>query len=342
MRGGYLRPAGTCRVYESSVLGHRSVVLENRRLRVTVLVDRGAAVFELVWKPADLDLLWRWERGIRPPGYLPSVDLPLGNFQDHFFGGWDLMFPTVDRFQPAAPLPSGYHGEVAVLPWQWRIVADRTDHVALEASVRCVRSPFVIRRVFGGRGDRPELEVDTRFENVGTVPARYAVGEHIALSIEHLLEGASLELDAATSCTMPESCAPDARLGPGERMPWPRAAGREGSSVDISRIEQGLLGSSDVVGLVDLARGTLAVVPDDPRQPSLTLAWSNQVTPCAVLWLAFGGDRQPPWFGTARLLAVEPMSLLPWDDPQSLPIAQPGEAIEYSIRVALEDRRACG
>ena len=64
--------------------------------------------------------------------------------------------------------------------------------------------------------------------------------------------------------------------------------------------------------------------------------------PCAVLWFGFGGDRQPPWYGTARLLAVEPMSLLPWDDPQQLPIAEPGEATEYSIRVTLEDRRGCG
>ena len=48
-QGGYLRPSGTCRAYESSVLGHRSVVLENRFLRATVLVERGAALFELVW-----------------------------------------------------------------------------------------------------------------------------------------------------------------------------------------------------------------------------------------------------------------------------------------------------
>ena len=220
---GYLRPAGTCRAYESSVLGHRSVVLENRLLRATVLVDRGAALFELVWKPGDLDVLWRWERGIRPPGYQPSVDLPQGNFQDHFFGGWDLMFPTVDRFQPAAPLPHGYHGEVATLPWQWRLVADCADRVALEASVRCVRSPFVIRRVFCLHEDRPELVVDTRFENVSTVAARYAVGEHIAFSIEHLLDGASLEVDRATLCTMPGPCAPESRLGPGQ--PVPLAAG---------------------------------------------------------------------------------------------------------------------
>ena len=339
---GYLRPAGTCRAYESLVLGHRSVVLENRLLRATVLVDRGAALFELVWKPGDLDVLWRWERGIRPPGYQLSVDLPQGNFQDHFFGGWDLMFPTVDRFQPAAPLPSGYHGEVATLPWQWRLVADCADRVALEASVRCVRSPFVIRRVFCLREDRSELVVDTRFENVGTVAARYAVGEHIAFSIEHLLDGASLEVDRATSRTMPGPCAPESRLGPGQPVPWPRAAGRDGSPVEISRIEPGVLGSSDVAGLTDLARGALAVVPDDPERPALTLTWSNEVMRCAVLWFGFGGDRQPPWYGTARLLAVEPMSLLPWDDPERLPVAKPGEAIEYSIRVTLEDRRGCG
>ena len=106
--------------------------------------------------------------------------------------------------------------------------------------------------------------------------------------------------------------------------------------VDISRIEPGSLDTSDVVGLVDLARAAIALVPDDPREPVLSLAWSGDVTPCALLWLGFGGDRQPPWYGTARLLAVEPMSLLPWDDPEKLPCMEPGEVAEYAIRVTLE------
>ena len=244
------------------------MVLENRLLRATVLVDRGAALFELVWKPGDLDVLWRWERGIRPPGYQPSVDLPQGNFQDHFFGGWDLMFPTVDRFQPAAAAERlSWGGRDLAVAVAARHRLRRSSRA--EALVRCVRSPFVIRRVFCLHEDRPELVVDTRFENVGTVAARYAVGEHIAFNIEHLLDGASLEVDRATSCTMPGPAPPSRGSAPAAG-PRPRAAGRDGSPVEISRIEPGVLGSSDVAGLPTSRGGRSRWSPDDPERPALS------------------------------------------------------------------------
>ena len=101
-----------------------------------------------------------------------------------------------------------------------------------------------------------------------------------------------------------------------------------------------LPGSSHVASFVDLARTAIAIVPDNAREPALRLAWSGDATPCALLWLGFGGDRQPPWYGTARLLAVEPMSLLPWDGPEKLPRMEPGEVAEYSLRVTLEAPRS--
>src|SRR5437870_9142855 len=86
--GGWLRYAGGCRCYATAILGHRALLLESPFLRAHILVDRGGAVFDLVDKRRDHDLLWRWKRGLRPVDYSPSVDLAHGNYQDHFFGGW--------------------------------------------------------------------------------------------------------------------------------------------------------------------------------------------------------------------------------------------------------------
>jgi hypothetical protein len=310
-------------------------VLENRHLRVTLLPERGGALFELLWKPGDVDLLWRWERGLRPVGYVPSLPLSQGNYQDHFFGGWDIMFPTVDRFQPVAPLPIGYHGEVACLPWRSRITADEPDEVAVELTVRCIRAPFLVTRILR-LTHLPELVIETTIENLAKRPVSYAVGEHIALNIDPLLPG-KLQLGGAVLTTADGEASPHARLAPGQRSEWPIALLSDGNQTDVSRIDADALGTSDVIGLVDLAEPTIRVVPTEGPLPPFSLTWDGELMPSLLLWLGLGGDLQAPWFGTATLLAVEPMSLLPWADPDQLPKADPREVIVSQLRVTVGD-----
>ena len=200
MTAGWLPYTGGCRAYPSEIVGHRCVVMESPHLRTHVLTDRGGALLDLVWKPGDIDILWRWERGVRPLHYTPSVDLPQGNYQDHFFGGWDFMFPAVDRAQPpAAPLPTGYHGETFLLPWDWRIETNTHDEVVLVLSTGCVRSPFLVERRFSLARDRSEIVVETRARNTGHTSAKLSLGEHITLKIDDYLAGATLEMDPATT-----------------------------------------------------------------------------------------------------------------------------------------------
>jgi galactose mutarotase-like enzyme len=334
--GGWLRYAGHCRCYETAVLGHRAVLLESPFLRTHVLVDRGGALFDLVDKGRDYELLWRWERGLRPVHYSPSVDLAQGNYQDHFFGGWDFMFPAVDRSQPAAPLPTGYHGETLLLPWQWSVEADEPDAVALSLSTRCVRSPFLVTRRFSLTGERAELVVETRARNVGLAPARLSCGEHIAFRVDdQLASGATLELDGSIGMeTMDEQASPSSRLATGARGDWPRFPSGDGSTLDLRRIDEGWEGCSDVLGVTWGKSAAVRLTPDTPRLPALTLAWESDRLPTSVLWLAFGGDRQAPWYGAARMLAIEPMSMLPWRE--EFHVLQPDEELSYSVRLAIE------
>jgi len=123
---GYFRNFG-CRLMPFELLGYRALALENELLRVVVLIDKGASIYELLHKPSDTDFLWRWERGLRPRGYVESIPHPRGSFQDHFAGGWDEMFPTFGPAVPVGGLPIGYHGEVAVVPWEYAISSHPMD-----------------------------------------------------------------------------------------------------------------------------------------------------------------------------------------------------------------------
>ena len=46
------------------VNGHRALYLENNALKITVLPDKGADVYELVHKPSGVDFLMKTPRGL--------------------------------------------------------------------------------------------------------------------------------------------------------------------------------------------------------------------------------------------------------------------------------------
>jgi len=57
-----------CRLREIVYRGHRCVTLENERLRLLVVADKGADLLERLYKPLDLELLWRSYHGLRRAG----------------------------------------------------------------------------------------------------------------------------------------------------------------------------------------------------------------------------------------------------------------------------------
>ena len=54
-----------CRISELVLEGHRCVALENEKLRVTIIADKGTDIYEFLYKPRDVDFMWRSWVGLR-------------------------------------------------------------------------------------------------------------------------------------------------------------------------------------------------------------------------------------------------------------------------------------
>src|SRR5438105_11544507 len=71
----------------------RAVRLENDWLSTTVLLDQGADIHSLVYKPNGVDVLWKPPRPPREPGVGPT---PAGDsfaiWSAHYRGGWQIIF----------------------------------------------------------------------------------------------------------------------------------------------------------------------------------------------------------------------------------------------------------
>src|SRR5438445_13612588 len=74
----------------ADVSGLRAVEMENDWLRLTVLPDVGAKIYDLVWKNTRRNFLWH------NPRILPQTYAIEANFDNYWCGGWDEGFPTCD------------------------------------------------------------------------------------------------------------------------------------------------------------------------------------------------------------------------------------------------------
>ena len=105
------------RVSEYRYKGMKTVILENEKLGVWVLADKGADAFEFNYKPRDMDFVWLSADGVRDPAsYLSTSPDPLATFMDYYPGGWQEVFPNGGAPSSYLGAQFGQHGEVSNLP----------------------------------------------------------------------------------------------------------------------------------------------------------------------------------------------------------------------------------
>jgi hypothetical protein len=135
------------RILEYRYKGLRAVFLENELLRVGIIADKGTDVFEFNYKPKDMDFVWLTAGGVRnPTSYLSTSSDPLATFMDYYPGGWQEIFPNGGAPSSYLGARFGQHWEVSNLPWDYEIVEDRQDAVAVRFSVRTQKTPFYLEK----------------------------------------------------------------------------------------------------------------------------------------------------------------------------------------------------
>ncbi len=284
----------------STVSGWRAITLDNERLRVTVLPEKGADVVELAHVPSGVDVLFKAPWGLRPPGAPPREEAEGLEFIGNYEGGWQELLPNANDACVYDGIELPFHGEVALLPWE----AEQVDAQTLRLSVRCQRLPLALDRVMRLAPGRAELTVEGTVTNVGEVRVPFVWGQHLVLGPPFLGPGCRLELPASTIVTAAEVWEQTARLDPGQESRWPHAQLRTGGTVDLREVPGPETGSHDDLFVGDFSGGW-ATVTNSRLGLTFRLRWDEKVFPWVVLWQPYGGAIDPSLAGSYAL-AIEP------------------------------------
>lgn len=300
-----------CRVgSEYAWRGLRLLLMENELVRVAVLLDKGADIVELRYKPRDVDFLWHSPTPV--VWGLPesqSVGLGEGPFADYYEGCWQEVLPNAGRWCDWRGAQFGLHGEVWALPWDCRILEDTPQAVEIELAVRCRRMPLRLVRRMRLESDKPVLCMDETVTNESPVEIAFMWGHHPSYG-EPFLSPACRIYAPSCQVLVDEGVGEQSRFAPGMCFSWPSGPARDGTVVDISRIAPREDHLDEMYYLFDLAEPWYAV-SNEELCLSLGLAWTGLAFRCLWYWACLGGGFGWPSWGRFYAVALEPMSSYP-------------------------------
>ena len=313
----FLKQDGCTITDEWTFKGMRVVWLENEILRIGILPDRGADIFEVKYKPKDLNVL------LNLPGRLRNLTTDFSQmrntqnqFEDNYYGGWQEILPNSPSFT-YRNASLGQHGEVSLIPWEYGIVNTSSEEVSVRLKGRPVRVPVSIEKTITLKQGLGNIEVTEKLVNESNTDLDLMWGHHIALGLPFV--GTELKVRTNAKHIISEPEMPDQRrFKHGLETEWPQAFSIDGIETDAS-----VFPSPDKGRFSELSyltgyegKGKYEVYNGD-MDLTFQVEWDPNVFSCLWMWQERNAIEDFPWWGNCYTLALEPWSSKWTSDPDA-------------------------
>lgn len=321
-----------------------AVRLESPHLAVTILLDQGADLFELIHKPSAIDVLWKVPYPVREPGVgPPPAGDSMAQWIAHYRGGWQTILPNFGKAVTYRGAELDFHGEAARRPWQLDEASAGAEDARVVVSTRLLSMPLAVRREVRLDEERPIVRVQERVTNLSETSCHCMWGQHPVFGAPLIAPETAIYTSARRVLTDDGFVSLGNDLPLGSTFEWPVGSTRSGAPVDLSRMPAPGSGTSRVLWLQDFREAWYAIV--NPGLPlGVGVRWNREVMPYACLWQEAGGGREFPFFGNAYALAIEPQTsyfghglLEAIEKTQTAVSLAPGESRTLTLTVVLVD-----
>lgn len=287
--------------------GIRAITMENENLFVSILPDKGADIYQFIYKPKEIDVLWKAPWGLKKPDRgIQTASNSQVAWMEHYAGGWQELFPNGGAACTYKGGELNFHGELSTLAWDYNVVCHTPDEVAVTLTTNTYRSPFRVERTMVLRSGQKHLEITERITNMAEEEMDYMWGHHPAFGAPFLDEGTLIHLPENSWIeAQVEETAP-ARMMPGARGKWPYLKGRK-ETLDLSVIPSKSERSSDLAFIGGFAEGWYGIT--NPRLGiGFGMVWPANIFPYMWFWQELRGSFGYPWYGANYVAAIEPFS----------------------------------
>ena len=303
----------------------QTVILENEYLKLTVLPEIGAKIYDIIYKPQQKNLLWHNPR-------ISPMKAPFGTaFDDVWSGGWDEIFPN--------DAPCNYDGErypdmgeVWSIPWNYSVsrTEERPQTVTLVNSVTSPITPCKLTRSLTLKEGEASIHLQYVLENLSHTSLKFLWKLHPALAIN---ETCSIEIPASRGIIDPRYRHLYSETS--TEYEWPNAIDGGEKRVNTSRIPPATEHSCSLHYVTDLQDGVVEF--RNPRDNfDATFKFPKEIFTSVWLFLAYGGYR------SIYTAVIEPSTSHPYDLAQAIKegnfsLIKPDSKLKCGIDVELHD-----
>lgn len=299
-----------CRFMEFIWNGYKSIFIENEIIRVEILVDKGTDIVEFLYKEKDIDFMWR-----SPIPFYPSSKLiqtapgKIGSFIDYYPGGWQEIFPNGGGICEYKGAILGLHGEVALLPWEYKVIEDSKDKVSIKFYVYTYRTPFYLEKTITIKSGSPYIEIDEEVFNLSGEEIDFMWGHHPAFGKPFLSEDCFINIKGGKVKVIPGDGKSLTNLKQQEGD-WPYVEGIDGKLIDISKVPAENDNVSDIIFISEIEEGYYEIL-NERLKTGFFMEFPKEVFKYIWFWRIAKGSYNYPWWGRNYNIALEPFSSLP-------------------------------
>lgn len=159
--------------------GFRALLIQNELLQIIVLVDKGSEIVQFLYKPLDVDFLWRGPNPLRhPASFVGAAGSQTTPFFDRWSGGWFEVVPNGGPACEVRGAPLGFFAETINVPWEYRILDDRPERVSVALWIQTYRTPFLLQKTLTLEQGKPALLIEEHLTNHGGESMQFMWGHH--------------------------------------------------------------------------------------------------------------------------------------------------------------------
>ncbi|MGL5256236.1 MAG: aldose 1-epimerase [Proteocatella sp.] len=300
-----------CRVTENIKLCNMdALVLENEKLRVTILLDKGSDIIELLYKPKDIDFMWCSPVELHDiSNHIVTTGSSLHNYLDNNFGGWQEIFPNGGPEDTYKGCLLGMHGEASIVPWKYDIIKNDINEIKIRLSVTLLRSPFKLEKYITLKQNESNIYFDEKLTNMAAEEMFLMWGHHPTLGLGFIDESCIIETSAKKIITDgPQKDFENQRLEASAEYSWPH---KFENGIELNKMPSIDEKVADLFYLKDFSGNAFYRIRNRNKKLSFELNWDSNVMPYAWVWLVAGGSFGYPWYGNTYSLAIEPWTSYP-------------------------------
>ncbi len=321
-----------------------AVKLENDKVAITILPDKGADIYQWIHKGTGVDVMWKSPWGLRKPGAgIPTSFDSSVTWIEWYPGGWQVLFPSGGGPCHYKGVELSFHGEASSMFWDVADLGSNEHEAWVRLTTTLARSPFTLTRDIVLDKDATSFLLHETVRNDAGEPMDYVWGHHPAYGAPFLSEDCRIDTNARTLRADDVYDPPACPWTPGTVYRWPTTE-RDGATADLSvvpgigeaRGSMGYLEDFDEIAWYGITNTRLGI--------GAGLAWRSEDFPYAWFWQELHASPGFPWYKRVYVMAIEPSTtnvgqglVAAIEKNGSHRTLQPGESRTAEIRAVLYD-----